>query len=146
MADQVTFETSELNDFLKGIGRDLKDASRAMPVIAESMHAAVQEVFEQQGAVGNKPKWQDLADSTKRQRRGSEPYNILFDTGHLALRMTPNSGNTWAEVFNDLEYLKYHNSDAPRTKIPLRDPFGIDEEEMMAEAVDICLAYFRRNR
>lgn len=111
-----------------------QDLSEPMAVIAESMVTAVHDKFESGG-----PGWQDLAESTKQQRRGSE-YQILVDTGVLSGSIASESGADFAEVGTSVEYAVYHVSDQPRTKIPLRDFFDLDEG-VYDDAVDIIVEY-----
>jgi phage gpG-like protein len=73
----------------------------------------------------------DLAESTKaKRRRDNQPlYPILKRTGALELSMTdPTDPKAISEIVNKntlivgtkVEYGIYHQSDAPRSKIPLR--------------------------
>lgn len=90
-----------------------------LPSIAEILVGGVLDVFEAEG-----PGWPDLAESTKRQRRGTT-YKILQDTGMFAASIAPGWGADYAEAFAGVSYAIFHTSPEPRTKIPLRNPFNL---------------------
>src|SRR3972149_8987639 len=141
------------------LNRNLSNATRALPVIAESLVSHVQEVFEQEGAVGGAPRWQDLAPSTKRKRRGgavkalgkkkrikgaregaiSGKFTILQDTGVLAGSISRGVGSPFVEAYTGVRYAVYHVSKLPRRVIPLRDFFAIDEKSFYADAAEAIL-------
>jgi phage gpG-like protein len=134
MAREVTLDTRELREVLSGFPERASDLSEAMSIIAESMVTAVHDKFDSGG-----PGWQDLAESTKRQRRGSE-YQILVDTGILSGSIAQTSGKDFAQASTSVEYAVYHVSAEPRTKIPLRDFFDLDES-VYDDAVDAIVDY-----
>jgi phage gpG-like protein len=137
---------------LEPLGKALMALERAgaevgeqvMPIAAEILVSAVQEVFEREGAVAGKPKWPDLADSTKARRRGSS-YKILQNTGLLAGSVTPFSEKLVAEAFSNVPYAGYHVSQRPRKKLPLRDFTDIDFESAQKEFADVLLAQLESN-
>jgi phage gpG-like protein len=144
--------------------RNMSDATRALPVIAESLVSHVQDVFEKEGAVGGNPRWPDITDETKLRRRGgkkkkakvhgplrrgekrqkrvvpSGKFTILQDTGVLAASITPAVGGSWVEAYTGVRYAVYHVSKEPRRVIPLRDFFAIDEKSFYADAAETILA------
>lgn len=142
MAELLTFDFSELEDFARHLREDHAKAARAMPIVAEAMVTAVQEVFEQEGAVGPHPLWPGLKDSTKRQRRGTEPFWILRDTGTMAASIEPEAGDTYAQAFTDSPYFTYHRTGTSR--MAKRDPYQIDEDAFLLEAYDVFWSFFRR--
>jgi phage gpG-like protein len=108
------------------------------PVIAEELVAKVLERFElesghQQGA------WQELSDETLKNRRASESPKMLRDTDVMFGSITPWSEGNVAEAFTNVPYAKYHVSHEPRTKIPLRDFFDIDREEVAQYGAELIL-------
>ena len=120
-----------LMDDFRRRGGNQRDAMRHCALI---LVEEVDDMFETSGH----GKWQPLAKST-RARRG-ESARILMDTGRLAASITPAySGNT-AEAYTNVNYAKYHTSDAePRTRIPKRDFFDIDVPAVLDEFVDFIL-------
>jgi phage gpG-like protein len=94
-----------------------------MNVIAEDFVSRVNEEYETAG----RGRWKDLADSTKKKRRGGT-FQILVDSGRTAGSTKPEHGDDFAEAASDVETLVFHVSDQPRTKIPLRNPFDIPDE------------------
>lgn len=113
MADLEVKATSDLSKVLAGIAAQGKSIDRALPVVAEMLLSAVHDVIEAGG-----PGWPDLADSTKRQRRGST-YKLLQDTGVFAASLAPQYGSTYAEVVDGTTYGHYHVTGTSR--MPARD-------------------------
>jgi phage gpG-like protein len=111
-----------------------EDLTEPMSIIAESLVTAVHDKFEQSG-----PGWPDLSEYTKKRRRGSE-YQILVDTGILSGSIASEHGADFAQVGTSVEYAKYHVSAEPRTKIPLRDFFDLDEG-VYEDAADVILEH-----
>ena len=126
---------------LEQAGADV--AAETMPVLAEILVSSVHEVFEREGAVAGRPRWPELAESTKRKRakrQASGVFKILQDTGILAGSIMPHADQAVAEAFTNVPYAGYHISDAPRRIIPLRDFTDIDFESAQREAIDVILA------
>lgn len=164
MSAKAEIDFSALMGAVGAMSRQLSDATRALPVIAESLVSHVQEVFLQEGAVGGHPKWPDITDETKLRRRGGKKkrvkvhgplrkgekrqkrvvptgnFTILQDTGVLAASITPASGGTWVEAYTGVRYAVYHVSPEPRRVIPLRDFFAIDEKSFYSDAAETILA------
>jgi phage gpG-like protein len=130
----VELDSSQLVAALEGFADRAQDLSEPMSVIAESLVTAVHDKFEQSG-----PGWQDLAESTKQQRRGSE-YQILVDSGVLPGSIAGESGSDYAQVGTSVEYAVCHVSSEPRSKIPLRDFFDLSEE-VYDDAADVILEH-----
>lgn len=142
---EVAFDMGPLGRALEQIGNAGAEVmAQAAPVIAENLVFHVQEVFEKEGAVAGKPRWQDLAESTKAKRRGTS-YVILQDSGLLAGSITAHSEGPIAEAFSNVPYAGYHISQRPRHKIPLRDFTDIDFELAEKEAADTILAQLDAN-
>lgn len=95
----------------------------AMAVVADMLVAAVNDNFETQGH----GTWPGLADSTLAQRRGSAAQ-VLVDTGAMAASISADAGDDWAEASTGVAYAVYHVSDAPRSRIPLRDFFDVGDD------------------
>lgn len=113
MADLSITTESELGKVLAGIAGKGQSIDRHLPVIAEMLVSAVHDVLEAEG-----PGWPELADSTKRQRRGSS-YAMLQDTGLFASSIAPSYGSTYAEAVDGTTYGHYHVTGTRR--MPPRD-------------------------
>ena len=140
-ADLDSSELFRALDKLQAAGADV--AAETMPVLAEILVSAVHEVFEREGAVAGKPRWPELAESTKRiraKRQGSGEFKILQDRGILVGSIMPHAEQSLAEAFTNVPYAGYHISDAPRRKIPKRDFTDIDFDKAQTEAIDVILA------
>jgi phage gpG-like protein len=119
---EVSVDARELQALLKKKAAAVADLSPTMAVIAEQLVAAVNDEFETAGH----GKWPPLAESTLRGRRGSAAQ-ILVDTGRFAASIRADSGPNFAEAATDVSYAVYHVSDAPRSVIPLRNPFDVPD-------------------
>ena len=66
----------------------------------------------------------------------------MKDTGRSAASVQAASGPDWAQAATDVSYMAFHASDAPRTVIPLRNPFDVEEQAWpdLAEALGTWLA------
>jgi phage gpG-like protein len=106
---------------------------RRWRAFAEHLVAAVSDEFESAG----RGRWAPLAERTLANRRGSAAQ-ILVDTGRFAGSIEPDSGPDFAEAGTDVSYAVYHVSDEPRSIIPLRNPFDVDEERI-AEAYEMIV-------
>lgn len=95
-------------------GRSL---SRVMPAVAESLVAAVSDVYDAEG-----PGWAALAESTLRQRRGGTA-RILQDTGVMAASTSPSFGTDWAEARAGVDYAEFHARG--NDHLPIRNPFDL---------------------
>lgn len=135
----VSYDASELTDVVRRLEAQGRNLAEFTPSIAEELVAQIEDVFLEEGAVPGGKKWEDLADSTKASRRGTEPYSILRDTAVLFGSIQPSSGPTEAEAGTDVPYAVYHVSKKPRTKIPLRDFLAIDFEGYTDSVAEMLL-------
>jgi phage gpG-like protein len=129
-------DTSDLIAAIGMFGEKARDLSEPMSVIADSLVTAVLDKFDQGG-----PGWPPLADSTIAARRGTIAQ-ILVDSGFLS-NIHAEHGNNWAEASTNAEYAKYHVSDKPRSKIPLRDFFDVDPG-VFDDAADVIIEFLAR--
>lgn len=124
MSSGVTTDTSELERELKKYGKRVDDIGELMPVLAEIYVAHVQERWD---SAGN-GEWPPLAESTLRKRRkrglGAE---ILKNSGAAAGSVEADYGADYAGASTSVGYMVFHVSDQPRTIIPLRNPFDVEE-------------------
>lgn len=125
MSSGVTTDTSELDREVKKYGKRVDDIGELMPVLAEIYVTYVQERWD---SAGNGT-WPGLAASTLRKRRqqgrGAE---ILKDTGVAFAGVAADYGADYAGASTGVAYMVFHVSDAPRTIIPLRNPFDVEEQ------------------
>lgn len=129
--------TGDLGDQLDQLRKRGENTSPVMHTIAEMFVARVDEEYETAGH----GKWQRLAESTlKKRRKGGVGAQPLKDTGRAAASTRAEWSDTTAEASTDVGYLAYHCSDAPRSVIPLRNPFDIPEDAF-DEATDLLLAF-----
>lgn len=140
MSAKAEIDFSALMGAVSEFRRNMSDASRALPVIAESLHSHVIDVFDKEGAVPGHSKWPPLSPATLKRRRASANPKILQDTTHLIGSITPYASGTFVEAYTNVPYAIYHVSKAPRRVIPLRDFFAIDEKSFYADAADTLLA------
>lgn len=140
----VDIDSSQLLDAIDAIaaaGADVMD--QTAPALAEILVSAVHDVFIHEGAVAGRPKWPELAASTKRKRAKRQPsgvFTILQDTGLLAGSIMPYVDGEVTEAFTNVPYAGFHVSDGPRRKLPKRDFTDIDFDAAQAEAVDLILS------
>lgn len=122
MSSGVDVDASELRRELKNIDRRVEDFSPITPVLAEILVSYVNDRWDSAGD----GEWPGLAASTlrKRRKRGLGAQ-ILKDTGRAAASVRGESDATSASAVTDTAYMVYHVSDAPRSVIPLRNPFDV---------------------
>jgi len=110
----------------------VKDLSEPFREIVRDFHEIEKKQFESEGGYGSGG-WQPLASSTieEKQRRGF-PLQIMVRTGDLRDVLT--GGKSGYEDIKPLElkimmlaYGKYHQSTAPRTKLPRRPLIELTE-------------------
>jgi phage gpG-like protein len=131
---RVSVETSEVLQALRDLEARGRAVSQLMPAVSKILLAGVHDVADAEG-----PGWKDLADSTKKQRRGSS-YKILQDTGvMLGEALGTAHGSDWAEVFGGAAYTIFH---VTGTKfMPARDPFDLGPfmADVLADVSDLVL-------
>jgi phage gpG-like protein len=127
---------SDLAKVLAGIQAKGQSIDRHLPAIAEMLVSAVHDVLEAEG-----PGWQELADSTKRQRRGSS-YKILQDTGLFASSIAGSYGSTYAEAVDGTTYGHYHVTGTKR--MPKRDwtELGPYEAGLLEDVAELLVGPF----
>lgn len=135
MSSGTDVDVSELERELKDLRQRVTDYSPITPVLAEIL---VGHVNDRWTAAPFPP----LAPSTlyKRRKHG-KGAQILQDTGRAIASVQGANGPDWAGAYTDVSYMVYHASDAPRSVIPLRDPFDVEEAAWpdLADALDTWL-------
>ena len=125
MPSGAVVDTSELDRELSAIERRVTDYSPITPVLAEILVSAVNDRWQS----GGNGQWPALAASTLYKRRlHGKGAQILQDTGRAVASVQAAHGPDWAGAYTDVSYMVYHASDAPRSVIPLRDPFDVEEQ------------------
>ena len=124
MPSGAVVDTSELDRELSAIERRVTDYSPITPVLAEILVGAVNDRW----MSGGDGQWAPLAPSTlyKRRKHGAGAQ-ILQDTGRAIASVQGANGADWAGAYTDVAYMVFHVSDGARSKIPLRDPFDVEE-------------------
>lgn len=131
----VLIDGSDLARFISQFGGRAKHMHPAMRDVGETLLGYVDEELETSGHGRFPP----LAPSTlRRKARMGWSSKPLFATGAMAAANFVESGDDYAEVKNSKPYSIFHVSKAPRTKIPLRDFFDI-QEEAFDESAQIIL-------
>lgn len=142
--ETVEFDTREVQDAISRIARHAERMPQeVLPLAAESLHAAVLEVFETEGfGMWDRFWWEPGTPPSGRRWQGSP--KLLQDTGNLVGSMTPAIGPDFAEVFTNVPYAKYHASQRPREVIPLRDFFDVDDEALTEDIEWMIETYMHR--
>lgn len=130
----ISVDASELLSVLGEI-RDID----LTPTMARAGAMLVDEVHQRWLSAGDGT-WPRLAPSTM-ARRGLVAQ-ILIDSGNAFGSVVPIFGKDYAEVGSDVDYLRYHCGDGPRTKIPERDPFDISDAafDRIADFIELDVA------
>ena len=103
---KIRVEDGAVRGLLNKLSGRLRNMSPVMRAISGIMRQAVEENFEQQG----RPKWLDIAASTKKQRerKGYWPGKILQRRGELAASITAKYDNNTAIVGTNKVYAAIH--------------------------------------
>lgn len=126
---------------LAGIADRAGDLTPAWPGVVQVFRGIAQRAFDSEGASTGAP-WPELAESTQQERArlGYGPQHpILQRTGALMRSLTLGAGGSTLMTPGRLEiggidYLKYHQSNQPRKKLPRRAPINLtmdDRHEIM---------------
>jgi phage gpG-like protein len=131
MSSGAEVDISDLTRELKALTTRVVDFSPITPVLAEILVGAVNDRW-------RAAPFPPLAPSTlyKRRKHG-KGAQILQDTGRAIASVQAANGPDWAGAYTDVSYMVYHASAAPRSVIPLRDPFDVEEQAWpdLAEAL-----------
>ena len=114
---------------LAKVGESIEDFKEALEIIGEAMvHYFSHDVFDSHGAQFG-PAWQQLSASTRAQKaKHFRAYtNVpLVATGKMQQSFEAEAEARKLTVTNTAPYFVYHQSSAPRVKIPRRQMMGID--------------------
>lgn len=133
----VVVDASELGPVLRELEKRVEGGTHgALEQIAMVMTGMVEDEYQTQGH----GKWPGFAESTLRKRRKSQSPKLLQDTGNAAGSTTEAVEQDSAVAFTAVTYMVYHTSQEPRHVIPYRNPFDVDEKQLLDQAADIVLA------
>ena len=138
MAELAPVDVKELIKTIQSLGKAGDVLEPTMSVAAEMLVSEVQDRWRSAGD----GQWPPLAPSTLAHRRSGKKSKgkkgggkgsatkaqILMDTGRAFGSVQAFHGPDFAQAASDVDYMKYHCGDGPRTKIPKRDPFEISDE------------------
>lgn len=113
---------------LKRLGSSLRDNKKAFDEISKQAIDYFQtRGFSSQGGVFGE-KWQPLSSAYQRQKsRRYRGKSTLVATGKMQDSFYAETGKTYALIQNRAPYFKFHQSTAPRTKMPRRATMGVNE-------------------
>lgn len=127
------------------VQRDLADWARriddwkpAFDKIAQDWRETARRTFDSEGAVDGLPRWAELAESTKAQKRkAGYPEQILVRTGKLrAATINPRTsiGKRKMTLQVASDYGIYHQSRRPRKRLPRRPFITVGEGRQARQA------------
>jgi hypothetical protein len=125
----------ETIDRLKRVGAGISDFSDAFHTTGKRLTQFYSTVpFATEGGVFGRP-WARLAPSTSLRKAGLgksggsyDGRGILDATGNMKRSFGFSSGRAFARIYNNTSYFKYHQSSAPRHKLPRRVMMMMDRE------------------
>lgn len=103
---EIKIDNKEVNRNLLDLATSDENLRPLMKSIAGIVAYSMEENFKEEG----RPKWQDLAESTKKQRKkkGMYPDLILQVTGQLALSVNTYCDDDSAVIGSNLDYAAIH--------------------------------------
>jgi len=106
---------------LEHIGKEIKDWKPAFREAADRLQTIFSnDVFRTEGGVIGQS-WEPLKPRYLAQKvQSGYPPDILIRTGKMKESFFSNVTKDYAEIGNNAEYFKYHQSKQPRSKIPRR--------------------------
>lgn len=153
---QVTVKmsgTERVIDRLERIERNATDLRPVWPDVVAALRAIVARAFETEGASTADGPWPELAESTVRERarlmgragegfsEGGPAHPILQRSGRLRRALTTESPNSTVratpsrlqiELSPAVSYFAFHQSTAPRRKLPRRAPISFTPNDVDA--------------
>lgn len=142
---EIKVDNAEILKVLKRLSEKTQNLRPIMRNIAGIMMDSVEENFAQQG----RPKWKDLADVTKKQRKkeGKWPGMILQKSqGGLADSISSEYGDDYAVVGTNKKYAAIHQFGGPagrgkKVNIPAR-PYLALSDDAVEEIKEEIKSYF----
>ena len=128
---EITFSIEgdvEMLRQLQGVSRDLKSWDKEFKQVGSFLLKTFKQNFDTEGRTLGVP-WQSLKPSTVAQKqRLGYPSNILVRTGRLKESFKAKAGSFSVVISNPTPYFVYHQSKAPRSKLPRRVMMRLDEK------------------
>jgi len=130
----VTANAEELVGTLLNFETKARNLDRVLPVIADILVSAVDDVYQAQG-----PGWDPFAASTVRARGDMGAAKLLQDTGLMATSTIGETGADWAKAKTTIPYAKYHVTG--NKNLPKRNPFDLGpfESDVLDEVADLLV-------
>ena len=119
----------ELSRNLTELDANMRDWSDAFKATGEYLKGFFEgEVFDSEGSVFGEP-WQALSPAYAIQKEKKYPgKGILEASGTMRGNFRTDQAATYVRVFNPTPYFVYHQSNAPRYRLPRRIMIKLDEE------------------
>jgi len=139
----IIINAHELGTILKDLEqRYAGSIGSALGQISQIMVGQVEDEFQTAGH----GKWAPFAASTlkRRLKKGGDP-KLLQDTAIAAGSVFPLVEADAAVAYTNVPYMIFHTSQEPRRVIPYRNPFDIDDDELLSQATDIILTALARS-
>ena len=135
---EIKIDNKEVNRKLLDLAMRGENLRPLMKNIAGIFAYSTEENFKEEG----RPKWQDLAESTKKQRKkkGTYPGLILQVTGQLASSVNTYYDDNSAVIGSNLDYASIHQlggqaGKGHKTEIPARPYLQLTDDDF-AEIID----------
>lgn len=124
---EVTLDLDAFDGLAEKIAKRSIDLTPQLEVIGQDVMNAVQDAFKQGSFV-------PLAESTlkRKAKAGKSSQPLIYDGTWRRQHHTRVESNS-VTVVTDVPYAVYHVSSAPRTKIPLRNPYDLGSSGPMGD-------------
>lgn len=117
---------------LQGVEQEFKDWTPEFRKVGNMLAKTFKDNFQSEGGMLGKP-WQPLAAKTLREkRRLGYPDDILVRTGKMRDSFRSEANATFVDIWNEMPYFVYHQSNQPRKKLPRRIMMRLDEQRKQA--------------
>lgn len=115
---------------LRNIGKGIKDWTPAFKEASDRLKKVFSEdVFKTKGSIIGE-QWNPLKPKYLAQKlRGGFPADTLVKTGKMQNSFQSIVQTDRAEIWNSTQYFKYHQSSAPRSKLPRRVMMKLAENQ-----------------
>ncbi len=142
---EIKIDNKEVNKKLLDLATRGENLRPLMKNIAGIFAYSTEENFKVEG----RPKWQDLAESTKKQRKkkGTYPGLILQVTGQLASSVNTYYDDNSAVIGSNLDYAAIHQLGGQackghKTEIPARPYLQLTDDDF-AEIIDETTVFLK---
>lgn len=112
----------QLSRVLNGVNVGMRNLRKPFQEAGDNLRRTFEtEVFQTRGRVIDAEPWAPLSPVTiARKARSGYPLTPLIATGRMQKSFRSVATSDQAVVYNTAEYFKYHQSNAPRKKLPRR--------------------------